>query len=298
VTTPTLVHAGVTDPHIHSLATHLDEVTTRYLHTSPELAMKRLLAAGVGDIYQICSVFRAEERGRLHHAEFLLCEWYRVGLDHHALMQEMDTLFRLLWEKLAVDSAGQPKPLARSQFVTYASVIESVCQEPLISLNQQKLCAVLLRHGIESSLLESDSLDAWLDLLMSCVVCPQFPSDRFTFLYDYPASQAALARTGLNAQGDSIAHRFEVFFGAVELANGFHELTDAAEQRARFEQDNIQRELNGLPKMPIDSAFLAALEAGLPECAGVAVGLERLLMVMLGAEKIADVLPLGSDYAH
>jgi len=294
VSTPVLSTMGATDPHVHSLITKAGS-TALYLHSSPEFAMKRLLAAGAGDIYQICSVFRAEEEGRLHRAEFQMCEWYRVGLDHHALMQELDQLLATLWQHFAIDKSGIVRHLAQSDFVTYADALASVCSCPLSQLSSAVLREVLESHGVESPLHDNDSLNDWLDLTMSSLVFSHFPLDRFTFLYDYPISQAALARTGVNNNGDPVALRFEVFHGAVELANGFHELGDAKEQRRRFENENLQRQRRGLPHVLQDEQLLASLEAGFPDCAGVAVGLERLFMILLGANNIADVLPLGGD---
>lgn len=306
VHTPALSRAGITDPNIHSLMTEVRGSGQQYLHTSPEFAMKRLLAAGSGDIYQICTVFRDGERGRLHLPEFRMCEWYRVGADHHQLMREVDGLLQQLWQKLAAKTAGQ---LEASHFVSYTTAIESACDLTLSVHNAAALEPVnakqtksliqnkLQQSGFDNPLDDSDTVDDWLDLLMTLLVFPTFPQDRFTFLYDYPASQAALARTGLNTLGDTVAQRFEIFFGTTELANGFHELRCAKEQRRRFEHELQRRKQLGLQAIPIDEALLCALENGFPDCAGVAIGLERLLMVLHGADSIANTLSLGAEHA-
>lgn len=298
VATPVLSAAGITDPNVHSITAHLGNGKWRYLHTSPEFPMKRLLAAGSGDIYQICKVFRAEENGARHHPEFLMCEWYRVGWDHHRLMRELDQLLGTLRRKLSCHTTACQNDFVSSDYVSYVAAMESLCHVPFAQIDQRTLSKLLCEAGVDSPLSLSDSIDDWLDLTLSMLVLPGFAKDRFTFLYQYPASQAALAKTGFNDNGELVAHRFEVFFGAVELANGFHELTDPSEQRERFESENERRSQLDLPRIPLDEAFLAALEAGLPECAGVALGVDRLAMVLRGADRLADAIALGSDYDH
>lgn len=285
VSTPALSSAGTTDPNIHSLTAECDgaDPSTRYLHTSPEFPMKRLLAAGSGDIFQICKVFRAGERGGRHNPEFTLLEWYRVGLDHHQLMQELDSLVHELW-------ATSSRTLPPSNFITYTDAIDKSCNASLADLDITAVRSLLTHAGIDIPPSMNNKLDDWLDLLMSEVVFPTFKPDRFTFLFDYPASQAALSRTGTNEEGLAIAERFELFFGPLELANGFHELLDSDEQRARFVQDQSERRELNLPMVPIDENLLAALEFGMPACAGVAVGIERLIMVLNQHSRIDDVL--------
>lgn len=270
VETPALSSAAISDPAIHSIA-----AGNRYLHTSPELAMKRLLAAGSGDIYQICKVFRDGESGRNHNLEFTLLEWYRLGWNADQLQAETVTLIQSLTEmSLAVTP------------VNYCEYFKQILSVNPLNSSRDELHAVARSHNLD---LEGEmSEDGWLDLLFSLVIVPIFPEDRLTIVTDYPASQAALAR--LNPDGETAA-RFEVFWGQTELANGYHELLDPQEQRQRFEQDQKIRAATGLPVMPLDERFLAALETGLPDCAGVALGLDRLLMKMSGLDHIDMVIP-------
>ena len=292
VSTPALSTAGTTDANIHSLSTECDGVdpSTRYLHTSPEFPMKRLLAAGSGDIFQICKVFRAGERGGRHNPEFTLLEWYRVGIDHHQLMHELDSLVQKLW-------ANSPRPTPLSNFVTYADAIRKACGASLADLDIAAIRSLLSHAHIDMPTSMNNKLDDWLDLLMSEVVFPTFDQDRFTFLYNYPASQAALSRIGTNSDGLAVAERFELFFGPLELANGFHELLDSDEQRARFVQDQSERREHNLAFVPIDENLLAALESGMPACSGVAVGIERLIMTLNQHSQIDDVLAFTFDNA-
>ncbi len=280
VETPALSVAAATDPALHSLRTRVGG-QTRYLQTSPELAMKRLLAAGWGDIYQICKVFRDGESGRRHNPEFSMLEWYRVGWDDRALRTETITLLQSL----------SSAPLAVAE-LTYAQAFDAAIGIDPLNAETGELIAVARRLSVAPA---SDMpRDAWLDLLFSTAVVTRFPDDRLTIVSHYPASQAALAR--LRADGRTAA-RFEVFWGALELANGYHELTDAAEQRDRFEQDLARRAKEGLPVTPVDQRFLDALEAGMPDCAGVALGLDRLLMKLLDADSIEAVLSFPLDRA-
>lgn len=296
VITPALSSAAVSDPHVHSCSLSLAYLNQPvYLQTSPEYAMKRLLAADLGDCYQICRVFRQGERGRHHNPEFTMLEWYRVSMNHHQLMEEVDTLIRRLWSLLHPDSV-----LPATDYRTYSQVIESVTGVPLTELDVATVKQLLQAQGesVPDSMTQVDSaLDTWLDLLMTAVVTPTFASDRFTLLYDYPASQAALARIIDTPDGNTAAARFELFFGSLELANGYHELRDATEQRQRFQQDQRVRHDAGLPVQPIDEHLLAALESGLPNCAGVAIGLERLMMALLQKKSIDDVLTFSIDHA-
>jgi len=284
VDTPALSAAATPDPHIHSFTlTSSAGSALRYLHTSPEFPMKRLLAAGSGSIYQICKVFREGEAGRRHNPEFTLLEWYRSGFDHHALMREVDTLLR--------DVVSEHLLLGEAQYFSYQQAMQRfVGLDPFdADLDAVQDCAQ--RHALEVPSLGEDR-DAWLDLLVSHVLEPALPRDCPVFIYDYPASQAALARV----QG-GVAGRFELYINGMELANGFHELADSAEQRRRFEAENQQREQAGLPLMPLDESLLAALEQGLPDCAGVALGLDRLLMLLAGKSEIAEVLAFDSGRA-
>lgn len=279
VDTPALSAAATTDPNIASFATCFNGPGggPRYLHTSPELPMKRLLAAGSGPIYQLCKVFRDGEAGRRHNPEFTMLEWYRPGWNHLALMEEVEGLLRA--------ALGAERELPAAEYLSYREVFLDIVGVDPLSADARELRRVALDLGIDPPS-AMQSRDAWLDLLMSHHVEPRLP--RFTFIYDYPASQAALAR--VRDDEFPVAERFEVYLDGVELANGFHELVDAGEQRARFEQDNGKRVGMGLPEMPVDERFLAALSAGMPASAGVALGIERLLMYAAAVNDIRAVI--------
>lgn len=289
VDTPTLSRFGLPTPMIESFAVRTASSTGHgegYLHTSPEFPMKRLLAAGSGSIYQICKVFRAGERGRRHNPEFSLLEWYRVGYDSEALMTEIEALLQAVLEGI------RPLPDVerlsyREAFQTYAGV-DGLCEDVAVYRN------ALASHAIDiPDDMPGDAADPWRDLLLTQVIEPRLPPA--VFLYDYPASQAALAR--LKPGSPVVADRFELYLAGVEIANGFHELTDAAQQRRRFETENGQRERLGLAPIPVDEALLAAMDAGLPDCAGVAVGLDRVVMYAAGADSIDDVIAFPADRA-
>ncbi len=280
VETPLLSSAGNTDPSIESIKASSDG----YLHTSPEFPMKRLLAIGSSDIYQICKVFRQGEAGRYHNPEFTLLEWYRLGFDAPQLVDEVLELIRAL----AAD-AGMGLTDAR---LSYQSLfVTSLGIDPL-SADENELARAADARGLHPGC--NMPRDDWLDLLLSHCITPDFPPDRLTVITDYPASQAALAR--LNADGQTAA-RFEVYWGGVELANGYQELTDGAEQRRRVQQELAEREQRKLPTVPVDERFLQAVDAGLPDCAGVALGIDRLLMMLLGAEHIREVISFPADLA-
>lgn len=280
VETPLLATASVSDPHLASFSTvyrgpGCPELRTFFLQTSPEFAMKRLLAAGSGPIFQLGKAFRNGEAGRRHNPEFTLLEWYRPGFDHHALMTEMDELLALV-----LGAAPAERLPYRDALLRFAGV------DPLTA------SAGELRAAAEKALGPGPDLgedrDGWLDLLVSLVVEPHLGRGRPTFLYDYPASQAALAR--LSPTDPRVAERFEVYVEGLELANGFHELSDAAEQRQRFELDLERRGAQGLPTIPLDEHLLAALAHGLPPCAGVALGFDRLMMAAVGATSLDEVI--------
>ncbi|WP_456373330.1 EF-P lysine aminoacylase EpmA [Thiolapillus sp.] len=280
VCTPVLSQAAGTDPSIAPLRTRYTgpgypHGRDLYLQTSPEFPMKRLLAAGSGPIYQIAQVFRDGEYGSRHNPEFSLLEWYRPGFDHHQLMEEVAELMNhCLEQKLTVEK------------IAYVDLFrERLGWDPLeapLSVMQ----ATARQHDLAAD--GVSSRDQWLDLFMSLLIEPKLGKDGLTFIYDYPASQASLAR--INPDNPALASRFELYYRGVELANGFHELTCAAEQRTRFEQENLRRQRQGLATVPLDENFLAALESGLPDCAGVALGLDRLLMLKLNASCLDDVL--------
>jgi elongation factor P--(R)-beta-lysine ligase len=276
VETPTLSRAGVTDVHLASISASACG-RAHYLHTSPEYAMKRLLASGCGDIYQIARVYRDGESGRFHNPEFTMIEWYRLGIDHHTLMNDVEHLIASL---LPAHRSSE-----RAERVSYRDVVQLHAGVDALDDPASVLVGALTHAGIEVPAgLEKDR-DACLDLIVSTMVGPKLGRERLTFIHDFPASQAALARI----QG-RVASRFEAYLDGIELANGFHELVDAKEQRKRFETDNAERKRRGLAVMPIDENFLAALKHGMPDCAGVALGFDRLVMCATGAKHIDEVL--------
>lgn len=277
VETPLLSGAAVTDIHLDSIA-----AGGGYLHTSPEFAMKRLLAAGAGDIYQICKVFRAGEAGRHHNPEFTLLEWYRPGWDYRRLMAEVA---ELLAQVLAID--------IESEYVSYRDAfVHKLGLDPFSASVD-----VLETAADHAGLGDAGPLDrdGWLDLLAGACVYPALGKDRLCFIHDFPVSQAALAR--VRHDEPPVAERFEVLFNGLELGNGFTELTDVDEQRRRFEHDLAHRRAQRRAEPPMDARFLAALEAGLPECAGVAIGLDRVVMLACGAGRIGEVTAFTAENA-
>ena len=270
VDTAQLRPCGVTDPQLVSLA-----ASGGYLQTSPEYAMKILLSLGAGDIYQLAHVFRGEEQGRKHRREFMLLEWYRLGYDHLRLMDEVADLVRALLP------ACRAWPLRRTPYAAAFRQHLGIDIDRMDDAALRALCTTRLPESADWQL----SRDAMLDLLFTHYVEPELGRDALEFLCDYPPSQAALARI-INGS----AARFELYINGLELCNGFWELSDAHEQRARFLADNRERAQLGLPEMPLDEAFLAALERGLPDSAGVALGVDRLLMLACGATHIDEVM--------
>ncbi len=283
VETPTLSATAVTDVHLASVEARANN-DRRYLITSPEYAMKRLLAAGCGDLWQIGRVYRDGEVGRWHNPEFTLIEWYRIGMDHHSLMSDVERLINA-----ALPAAKQ---FDRAERVTYRDAVQLHAGVDALEDPVAVLVARLESANIDVPRDLHTDRDACLDLIMSTLVGPHLGHGRLTFIYDYPASQAALARIR-----GPVASRFEAYLDGVELANGFHELANASEQRARFEADLEQRRKRGLPQMPIDERFLSALEHGLPECSGVALGFDRLVMCAVDAKHIHDVLTFPFERA-
>lgn len=284
--TPLLCAAGVTDPHIESLTTRVAGLPQiSYLCSSPEYAMKRLLAAGSGDIYQICKAFRDGERGRWHNPEFTLIEWYRLGFDDAALMTEVEAL---LGELLA-----PYRTLKSAERCSYAEVLRRHAGVDVHGASEAQLAHAARHHGIACP--APLDRDARLDLLMGFVAGPRLGLERPCFVCDYPASQAALAR--LKSGSPRVAARFELYLDGIELANGFHELGDAAEQRARFAHDSAVRHGAGLKTPAADERLLEALAAGLPDCSGVALGFDRLTAVALQARGLADAMAFTIDNA-
>ncbi|MES9960602.1 MAG: EF-P lysine aminoacylase EpmA [Sedimenticola sp.] len=290
VETPACSVHGTTDPAIDSITGRYTgpgapRGRTLYLHTSPEFPMKRLLAAGSGPIYQVCKVFRDGESGRLHNPEFTLLEWYRPGFDHHRLMDEVERLVLSLFDA----------PL-RVERMSYGEVFQKyLAIEPHHATAEMLRQAALQQQVPGADSLELPDRDAWLDLLMSHCIESQLGQGGLCFIYDYPASQASLSR--IRNDEPPVAERFELYMDGLELANGFHELSDATEQRKRFEQDLEKRADSGKPPVPMDEHLLAALEQGLPSCAGVALGIDRLLMRVTGATHVDQVLAFPIDRA-
>jgi lysyl-tRNA synthetase class 2 len=285
VETPALSSAGATDPAIESIVASARSLgpTPQHLQTSPEFAMKRLLAAGSGDIYQMCRVFRDDELGRWHQPEFTMLEWYRVGWDEQRLMTEVAELI-----EAALDAAAPaPAPAtARPPRVrlTYAQAVQAVLDAPP-NAPTAELVQRLSKRGVDVP--EGLSHDAVLDLAFGTVVLASFDPRAVTLVYDYPASQAALAR--LKPTTPPVAARFEAFCGGIELANGFHELNDAAEQRRRFLSDTAARRAAGRHTPPLDEDLLRALPS-LPDCAGVALGVDRLVALATSNNELKAVL--------
>lgn len=280
VETPLLCHASVTDPYIQSIPAYVQshrgkKAECYYLQTSPEYAMKRLLAVGSGPIFQITKAFRQEEVGRYHNPEFTMLEWYRPGFDHHALMNETDELLQVVLKT----SPAERKSYA-ALFQTHLGI-----DPHQATLSELMDCAKKNNISVAGEL---SGRDAWLQLLMSEVIEPKIGQQTPCFIYDYPASQAALAR--IQPTIPPVASRFEVYYKGIELANAFHELQNADEQRKRFEKNLEDRQALNLESLPIDELFLSALEHGLPDCAGIALGMDRLVMLAAQADNLASML--------
>ncbi|MGD9585045.1 MAG: EF-P lysine aminoacylase EpmA [Lysobacterales bacterium] len=287
VETPVLSAAGNSDPHIQSFTTqfhgHRDAgPARRWLRTSPEYPLKRLLAAGLGDCYELGRVFRDGEAGARHNPEFSLLEWYRLGFDHRRLMGEVAELV-----SAAMASVGKPLSVAR---ISYRDWFWQAFALDPHQASSDRIAALLDDIRIEPSGLGRDD---WLDLVVSHRLQPANPTDRLLLVHDYPASQCALAR--IRPGTPALAERFEAFLGPLELANGYHELNDADEQAARFARDLQGRQQRGLDAVAIDQRLLAALPA-LPDCAGVALGVDRLLAAITGEPDIRRLLAF--DFAQ
>lgn len=281
VETPVLGHAAVSDTQIESFGIAQSAISRQplYLHTSPEFCMKRLLAAGYPDIFAICRVFRDGEAGRRHQPEFTMIEWYRLGFSLAGIIADSVALINTALG----DRAPQYEPVA----IDYREAFQRVLGVDPVEASVERLASLAaadagLRHSI------GEARDDWLDLLFATRIAPGFATDRLTVLRHYPASQAALAR--LCPDDRTVADRFEVFRGALELANGYVELTDAGEQQQRIDADNADRRHRGRTTRPVDTKLLAALQSGLPECAGVALGFERLQMLHDATDDIRDVI--------
>ncbi|MDU8924131.1 elongation factor P--(R)-beta-lysine ligase [Pasteurellaceae bacterium LIM206] len=286
VETPVLSEFGVTDLHLSTFSTEFiapfpGGSKTLWLGTSPEYHMKRLLAAGSGAIFQLCHVFRNEEAGSRHNPEFTMLEWYRPHFDMYRLINEVDDLLQQILDCEPAESLSY-----QFAFQQYVGL------DPL-SAPRAELIAKAREYQFMCD--EDEDRDTLLQFLFSTVVEPNIGQERPIAIYHFPATQAALAQ--LSSEDHRVAERFEFYYKGLELANGFNELTDADEQLRRFEQDNRLREKQGLPTREIDHRFLGALKAGLPTCAGVALGIDRMIMIALGATRIEEVMAFGINNA-
>jgi lysyl-tRNA synthetase class 2 len=289
VQTPVLSASAPSDPQIEPVAARPLDGRTRYLQTSPEYPMKRLLAAGVGDCYQVCPVFRDGEAGRLHGPEFTMVEWYRVGFSAPDLRRDVERLVRAASDGL--------RRFAPARTTSYRDAIRAACGIDCRDTDAAAIRAVLAARGVVPADAADWDLDAWLDLLVGAVVGPALGGDAPEFLIDYPPAQASLARLGRDAEGAVVAERFELYVDGIELANGFRELGDAVEQRLRFEGDQARRRRRRQRVMPLDERLLSALAHGLPDCAGVALGFDRLVMVALGLPDLASAMSFAHERA-
>lgn len=267
VETPLLCNSTVPDPYIESF-----RIDNHYLQTSPEFAMKRLLASGSGDIYQICKAFRHEEVGKRHNPEFTMLEWYRIGFDHHDLMAELNAL-------LQTTLNTQP-----AEKISYQQLFETHLNLNPHQATLIELCTIAKQHQLDIQL---EKKDDWLNLLLTHLIEPKIGLEKPLFIYDYPTSQSALAK--IREGNPPVAERFELYYKGYELANGFHELNQSDRQTERFREDLQKRKQAGQHCPPIDERFLQSLDY-LPSCAGVAVGIDRLLMIKSEQPHIASVL--------
>lgn len=286
VETPAMSQATVTDIHLVTFQTRFvgpgaAQGLDLWLMTSPEYHMKRLLAAGSGPIYQMGRSFRNEEAGRHHNPEFTMLEWYRPHYDMYRLMNEVDDLLQQVLECQSAESLSY-----QQAFIRHLEV------DPL-SADKTQLREVAEKLGVGDLANAEEDRDTLLQLLFMLGVEPKIGQEKPVFIYHFPATQAALAE--ISTEDHRVAERFEVYFKGIELANGFRELTDAREQRQRFEQDNRRRAARGLPQQPIDNNLLAALEHGMPACSGVALGVDRLVMLALKAESLSEVIAFPVD---
>ncbi|EEP96802.1 lysyl-tRNA synthetase [Yersinia aldovae ATCC 35236] len=288
VETPTMSQATVTDVHLVPFETRFvgpgaADGLTLYMMTSPEYHMKRLLAAGSGSIYQLGRSFRNEEAGRHHNPEFTMLEWYRPHYDMYRLMNEVDDLLQQILDCNSAETLSYQQAFLRHLDIDPLSADKAQLREAAAKLDLSNIADT------------EEDRDTLLQLLFTVGVEPHIGREKPAFVYHFPASQASLAE--ISTEDHRVAERFEVYFKGIELANGFHELTDADEQMKRFEQDNRIRAKRGLPQNPIDMNLIAALKQGLPDCSGVALGIDRLVMLALGAERLSDVIAFPVNIA-
>ncbi len=270
VETPLLLSEANPSPYLDNFS-----CDNLYLQTSPEIAMKYLLARGSGDIYQLCKAFRKNERGRIHNPEFTILEWYRINFDHHKLMDEVEELI---------------KPLLKSEIAaryTYQEVCEKFMGINPHETSLKEIKFTAKKNNITIQELENDE-DSWMQLLFTHLVEPQLPWDMPIFVYDFPVNQAMLARIHQNKY--PLASRFELYYRGIELANGFHELNDAKEHSKRFTQDLVKRKNLKLPPVNISDQFISTV-AKLPNCSGVAMGIDRLILLIANAKSLDEIMP-------
>jgi len=281
VDTPLLSQAAPIDTHIDVMRLSFKDGSQSYLHTSPEYAMKRLLALGMKDIYQLSHVYREGEIGPLHNPEFTMVEWYRLGIDLLQMINETEDFIRLFLGDLPAER------------ITYREALIKYADLDYIPASPHQIRACACSHGLalsqEAALWDKDTL---LQALMSFIVEPHLGKDALSTIYQFPASQAALAKTA-TINHETVASRFEIYYKGIELANGYHELTNASEQRRRFNESNQKRVLLGKEQLKIDENLLAALEQGLPDCCGVAVGFDRLMLLRHDKKTLAEILPFS-----
>jgi len=282
VETPLLSGAGNSDPNMQCIST--DSVRKKYLRTSPEYAMKRLLAAGLRNIFELGRVFRAGEMGRFHNPEFTMLEWYRAGMDYLELATEVSDLVRFCGHG-EFDSW-------REQRVSYRKLFQDNTGLDPFDCSEADLSACAMEGGILAGALGQQE---WLDLILAEIIQPALPGECLTIIYDFPPEQAALAR--IRPGDPPLAERFELYLGQMELANGYQELTDSEEQLDRFHRERRLREVRGEELAPLDMSLIEALEHGLPDCSGVALGVDRLLMSVLKLDQIESVLAFSADRA-
>ncbi len=290
VETPILCSAIGTDPHLDFFATENQsspKQRTLFLQTSPEFAMKRLLAAGSGSIYQICKAFRKGESGRYHNSEFTLLEWYRVGYNLVQLMDEVAELIAILLTDMGLEA---------TQRISYQDLFKQITGLNPLDFSYADYCGYAQQHNlIDAENLCGQDHDAWLDFIFSHQIQPNLAQNNLWMVYGYPACLSSLAR--LNGSNPLITERVELFLNGVELGNGYHELADATEQERRFDKEISMRQGKLRPSVTKDERLLAALEAGLPDCSGIAIGLDRLLMLLSKSPAIDDVLAFSVSRA-
>lgn len=286
VETPAMSQATVTDVHLVPFQTRFvgpgaAQGLDLYLMTSPEYHMKRLLAAGSGPIFQLCRSFRNEEAGRHHNPEFTMLEWYRPHYDMYRLMNEVDDLLQQVLE------------CAPAETLSYQQAFIRHLEMDPLSADKTQMREVAEKLGVGDLANREEDRDTLLQLLFMMGVEPQIGKDKPAFVYHFPASQASLAE--ISTEDHRVAERFEVYFKGIELANGFRELTDSCEQKQRFDQDNRKRAARGLPQQPIDTNLLDALAHGMPDCSGVALGVDRIVMLALKADSLSEVIAFPVD---